>query len=224
MSWASTHGRSTINFHFSSYWVLAWCTGRLLCAKIEIGGANLWAWHLHARYVCTRMRICRLYIEHVWLFRQVQLLAILGPMYSWAWKLDEATCQNQRKDRDGLHHHRLYKCSRWLCRRCDLGSRYLGACPKMGAFHFNSQNSYMGAYPGVGACSGQYGMYIHHTFIIGCLLFSSFIWFDQLKETCLVKMIFSVDLHVVLQFIQLKWCRLKVFNLCTISGKGHRCH
>ena len=76
--------------------------------------------------------------------------------------------------------------------------------PGVGAFHSNSQNSYMGAYPGVGACSGQYGMYIHHTFIIGCLLFSSFIWFDQLKETCLVKVIFSVDLHVVLQFIQLK--------------------
>ena len=36
-----------------------------------------------------------------------------------------------------------------------LGSRYLGACLGVGAFYSSSQNSYMGAYPGVGACSGH---------------------------------------------------------------------
>ena len=35
---------------------------------------------------------------------------------------------------------------------------WVGACPGMGAFHSSSQNSYMGAYPGVGACPGHYGI------------------------------------------------------------------
>ena len=57
---ASAHGCSTINLHFSPYWALAWCTGHLLCVKIEIGGVDLWAWYLHARYACacTRTYAC----------------------------------------------------------------------------------------------------------------------------------------------------------------------
>ena len=60
--------------------------------------------------------------------------------------MGEATCQNQKRDRDHLHHHRLCRCSCRLRHCCDLGSGYLGA------FCSNSQNSYMDAYLGVGAC------------------------------------------------------------------------
>ena len=36
VSRARTHGRSTINPHFSPYWALAKCTGRLQCVNFEI--------------------------------------------------------------------------------------------------------------------------------------------------------------------------------------------
>ena len=64
----------------------------------------------------------------------------------------------KRINRDHLHHHCLHKCSRRLCYCCDLGSRYLGACLGVGAFHLNSQNSYMGAYRGVSTCPGHYSI------------------------------------------------------------------
>ena len=48
----------------------------------------------------------------------------------------------------------------WIFDECllrYLGSRYLGACPGVGTFYSSCQNSYMGAYLGVGACPGHYG-------------------------------------------------------------------
>ena len=168
--WALNHKPS-----FSPYWVLAQCTGHLQCVKIEIGGVDLWAWRLHARYACTHVRICRLYIEHdAWLFRQstrdtrayIQLSLRVGWSYS----------SESEKDRDRLHHYRLHKCSRRLCHRCDLGSRYVGTCPGVGVFHLNSQNSYMGAYPGVGACQGHYGTIILQCAIVPVGIYS---WYNR---------------------------------------------
>ena len=59
--------------------------------------------------------------------------------------MGEATRQNQRKHRDHLYHHRLCKCSRWLHHQyCCAIWLDLGACLGVGAFHSNSQKSYMG--------------------------------------------------------------------------------
>ena len=41
---------------------------------------------------------------------------------------------------------------------CYLGSHYLGACLGVGALYSSSQNSYIDAYLGVGACPGHYSV------------------------------------------------------------------
>ena len=131
VSRASTHGHPNINPHFYNTGHLPGVLGATVCKNWNRRGRFMsvglgcycvpvgTGMHMHVYCKCT------LYIVHVaWFFRRSTSLVqeILGPMYCniSAWKLGEATCQNQREYRNCLHHHRLHKCSHRFCICCAI--------------------------------------------------------------------------------------------------------
>ena len=56
----------------------------------------------------------------------------------------------------------LKRSGRLGTRLVNLGAALPGRLPGVGAYHSTGQNSYLGAYPGVGACPGDYGNYYYY--------------------------------------------------------------
>ena len=112
------------------------------------------AWGLHARYTC----ICRLYIEHVTrLFRRSTRDTRAYVMYSWAWKLGEATYLSERIE---IFYITTVFISVLVCFVIAAILAHIAwvlAREWMLSIR-TAKNSYMGVYPGVGGCLGHYGM------------------------------------------------------------------
>ena len=178
VSWASAHGRSTINPHFSPYWALAWCTGHLQYVKIEISGVDLWTWCLYARYTCAHTRVWTLYYRaRSMTLGKVQ--EILGPMYSsvwvWVWSYSSESCSERIK----IVYITIVFVNVFVGFVIDIAVlswlKLPGHLPRSGHFPFEQPKQYscMSTYPGVGTCPGRYGIYfpsnVYNYTVKGCI-------------------------------------------------------